>query len=80
MMLHWRVGCHITRFLDGDSKGPSSAVFGGLIASEALSSEEGADAALSTELGRGTVANPCLAEFYIPKLIENSEEPAGTPI
>ena len=53
-------------FLDGASS-PSSAVFGGAIASRAL--RDGPDAARSAalreELGKGAAANPFLATFYL---------------
>ena len=62
-------------FLDGDGQRPSSAVFGGFIASEAICSEESADVALSKELGHGTAANPFLAEFYISNCRQNPEKP-----
>ena len=55
-------------FLDGHGRNPSSAVFGGMIASAALSEESTAQAALTTELGRGTVTNPFIWEFYINRL------------
>ena len=52
-------------FLDGTGQVPSSAVFGGLIAAEALFSKESSEVVLSVELSRGTKVNPFLAEFYL---------------
>lgn len=55
-------------FLDGSGRYPSSAVFGGMIASEALSTESSSEAALSRELDLGTAINPFLSEFYMKDL------------
>lgn len=66
-------------FLDGDGQRPSSAVFGGLIASEAICSEPSADLALTEALGHGTAVNPFLAEFYIANRGQNPERPPMIP-
>ena len=66
-------------FLDGEGQQPSSAVFGGQIASEALRSPSAAEAALSTELGRGTAINPFIAEFYKANLDIRAETPPTIP-
>lgn len=50
-------------FLDGTGSAPSSAVFGGLIAAQALAGVA-APIVLRKELARGTAINPFLAEFY----------------
>ena len=55
-------------FLDGTGRRPSSAVFGGLLASKALHMESTNRAALFMEFGRGTSVNPFLAEFYLSEL------------
>ena len=62
-------------FLDGEGKKPSSAVFAGLLAARALNNRNTMKAALRTELGRGTAANPFLAEFYIPLLKNGGTTP-----
>ena len=55
-------------FLDGSGRFPSSAVFGGLIAAEALGIDAVADRVLLKELNHSTIVNPFLAEFYITNL------------
>ena len=64
-------------FLDGTGKSPSSAVFGGLIAAEALFSKESSENALSMELNRGIKVNPFLAEFYLLRSQEMPIVPAA---
>ena len=66
-------------FLDGEGQKPSSAVFGGLIASEAIQSEDSTETALSRELSSGTAINPFLAEFYIAHLDMESERQTNIP-
>lgn len=51
-------------FLDG-GLGTSSAVFEGLITSQALKSQVTAQVALKSELARGAASNPFLSEFYL---------------
>ena len=60
-------------FLDGEGRLPSSVVFGGMVAVEALIEESTAEAALSAELGRGTVINPFIWEFYVSRLNQGAE-------
>ena len=66
-------------FLDGTGRVPSSAVFGGLLAAEALFSNESTEVALSVELSRGTKVNPFLAEFYLDKSNLQSQAPPMIP-
>lgn len=60
-------------FLDGEGRKPSSPVFAGLLAAHALKRPQSKEAALKTELKRGTSVNPFLAEFYVSLLEEDDQ-------
>ena len=62
-------------FLDGMGVNPSSEVFGGLLASKALTIESFADLVLQREFGRDMKANPFLEGFYISRLNKQDSGP-----
>lgn len=53
-------------FIDGSSKGPSSAVFGGYLAVEALRMTESERSAREALSRQGALPNPFLSTFYLP--------------
>lgn len=61
-------------FLDGSGTGPSSAVFGGYLAVEALRRNESKRAAREALSGQGALPNPFLSTFYLPDDWEGAEE------